>query len=184
MPDNSKPKLFPNQFNLLLERGERSAFDDLFEKEPWWREPIELLHAVIRKGLVVMKEDAEENYDPHQPTRTQLTARAANADGQTSSATSAIAPHRCIERYIGAPISEEIRQRLEDVLDDHEDLTEEDLYQGLLQLGLDKLEENPEALKTVQSRSDRPSPTNKVLARLAHRKAWADLCRNVARGWR
>lgn len=166
------PSTFPTHFKIILDHAEQSLLDDLWQAEPWWREPMELFHAVLRRGIGTMKEEAEENRDPHQPTRIELEATAASADGHTLGAV----PHRCIEPYVAAPVSERTRQRLEDALS-QTDLGEEELYEVLLNLGLDAVEKNEGSIVSAPV-------TRKIARRLAHQRRWHALCRKVASGWR
>lgn len=44
--------------------------------------------------------------------------------------------HRHVERYVGTPISEELRQQFEDFLNSHPDIDEENALTEILRLGL------------------------------------------------
>jgi hypothetical protein len=62
-------------------------------------------------------------------------------------------PHRHVETYLGVFVGERLRQRLEDFLGGHEALDEETAYALLLDLGLTKAEDEPDAVdpKAVQA---------------------------------
>jgi hypothetical protein len=90
-------------------------------------------------------------------------------------------PH--IERYLGLPVGEKLRQELEDALADHEDLGEEIFLASLLDLGLRTLHEKPHALDSRKVEDDLRSWV-KAAARQKFKAEWKALCNMVARGYR
>lgn len=90
-------------------------------------------------------------------------------------------PH--IERYIGLPVGEKLRQDLEDALADHDDLSEEIFLASLLDLGLRTLHEKPEALDPEKVNDDLRTWV-KAAARRKFKAEWRALCNMVANGYR
>jgi hypothetical protein len=70
------------------------------------------------------------------------------------------APHRQVERYVAAPISEELRDQLQAYLDAHPELDEETALTTLLQLGLEQ---------SKPARSGSPTEEAEKRLRLAER---------------
>jgi hypothetical protein len=66
----------------------------------------------------------------------------------------AFTPHRHIENYVGLPIGERLRQKLEDFLDDHRELDEETALALLLDLGLARAKEDPDQVDAKAVLSD------------------------------
>lgn len=92
---------------------------------------------------------------------------------------------RRVENYIGIPLTEDLRQALESMVNAHPDLEEENLYAALLELGLTKVQEDPRALGPTKSTQDATMPIRSEEAvREALRAEWRLLCQKVARGWR
>ena len=129
------PKLFPTHFNLVLTAYENGALDELFEHDHLLRDENELIHKALAAGIKVMTEAAAKRRkaeDP-QPTRTQLLARAAMKRPPRVP--------RQAENYIGFPLSERLRLRLEDFLEDCPGAMDEERAAAmLLDLGLQAAE--------------------------------------------
>lgn len=66
------PKPLPEHYRIILEPHELTALENIYEAQPWWREPLELLHEVIREGLKAMNRAGASKQDPTEPTRSQL----------------------------------------------------------------------------------------------------------------
>ena len=92
-------KLFPTHFRLILDEVERLHMDHLYNLDPHLVDELELLHKVIDKGIAVMKQEAEENRDPHNMTRTQLSASKSAAVGQLAFKAAPIKPARANEAW-------------------------------------------------------------------------------------
>jgi len=65
-------KEFPTHYRLILEPVEHTALEHLYELEPRWREPLELLHSVIREGIRAMNRAGAAKRDPTRPTRSEV----------------------------------------------------------------------------------------------------------------
>ncbi|MFO0737555.1 MAG: hypothetical protein U0270_16805 [Labilithrix sp.] len=65
-------KEFPTHYRLILEPAEHTALEHLYELEPRWREPLELLHKVIQEGIKAMNRAGASKRDPTRPTRSEL----------------------------------------------------------------------------------------------------------------
>ena len=88
--------------------------------------------------------------------------------------------HRHVENYVGLAIGERLRQKIEDFLADHPDLDDETGLALLLDLGLRKVDEEPELvdpakvladLKSELGRSIGSSGRQRRLVRLAQIRA-------------
>lgn len=90
-------------------------------------------------------------------------------------------PH--VERYIGLPVGEQLRQDLEDALSMQEGLSEEIFLASLLDLGLRTLHERPDALDPRKVKEDLRTWV-KAAARQKFKAEWKALCTMVARGYR
>lgn len=151
-------KLFPTHFRIILDEGERGAMDRLWEHNPTFNEEVDLLHAVLREGIKVMNR-AAKNRQP-ELTRTQLEAnkrsmaQSVSEKGILRDPAQTFTEHRHVENYVGFPIGERLRQRLEDFFGDHPDLDDETGFALLLDLGLRKAEEEPELVDPKQVLTD------------------------------
>lgn len=65
-------KEFPTHYRLILEPAEHTALEHLYELEPRWREPLELLHKVIQEGVRAMNRGGASKRDPTRPTRSEV----------------------------------------------------------------------------------------------------------------
>lgn len=90
-------------------------------------------------------------------------------------------PH--VERYIGLPVGEQLRQDLEDALSKQEGLSEEIFLASLLDLGLQTLHERPDALDPRKVKEDLRTWV-KAASRRKFKAEWRALCNMVARGYR
>jgi hypothetical protein len=78
--------------------------------------------------------------------------------------------HRHIETYIATFVGETLRQRLEDFLDEYEDIDEETAYALLLELGLQKAEKEPDAVDAHSVQSDLRSELSRATASVRTRR--------------
>jgi hypothetical protein len=151
-------KLFPTRFNLVLPADEQSSFQELWEYNPEFREEIQLLHAVIRAGIEQMIRTTEERQPSLKRTNLEANKRStAQTAGQKALLREQAQPpfnHRHIETYIATFVGETLRQRLEDFLCERDDIDEETAYALLLDLGLQKAEEDPDAVNPDEVKSD------------------------------
>lgn len=69
------PKPLPEHYRIILEPAELTALENIYEVQPWWREPLELLHTVIREGLKAMNRAGASKPDPTESTRSQIETR-------------------------------------------------------------------------------------------------------------
>lgn len=94
-------------------------------------------------------------------------------------------PDRQVENYIGVPLSEDLRQGLESIVNAYPDVEEESLFSALLELGVEKVQEDPKVLRPWRAAQGARLPLGaKQAARHQFRTGWRLLCRSVARGWR
>src|SRR5580658_4985689 len=121
-------KLFPTRFNLVLPPDQQSSFQELWEYNPEFREEVQLLHAVIRAGIKAMIRTTEAR----QPALKRKLHEYKRANAQTAGQRRLLRDqeqppfnHRHIETYVATFIGETLRQDLEDFLDAHPDLDEE-----------------------------------------------------------
>lgn len=66
------PRPLPDHYSIILEPKELSALENIYEVQPWWREPVELLHTVIREGLKSMNRGGASKRDPTESTRSEI----------------------------------------------------------------------------------------------------------------
>lgn len=66
------PKPLPTQYRIILEPGELTVLEKIYEVQPWWRDPLELLHMIIREGLKSMNRAGASKRDPTEPTRSEM----------------------------------------------------------------------------------------------------------------
>jgi hypothetical protein len=90
-------------------------------------------------------------------------------------------PH--IERYLGLPVGERLRQDLEDAFSKHDGLSEEIFLASLLDLGLQALHEKPDAIDPRKVKDDLRTWV-KAARRQKFKAEWKALCNMVARGYR
>lgn len=177
-------KPFPTHFWVILDPTEQAHLHELFDKDPHLVDEFELVHKALGKGIAVMQREHHANRDPRNMTRTEL-GTSASSSGRRSKRSQLPAGHRDVESYLGVPVGEELRQRLEDALSEHPEVDEETFYAAVLDVGLRKLEKDPEAFDPARVKEDLESPLSSELAgRREHRARWLALCRKVARGWR
>jgi len=180
-------KPFPTHFWVILNPKEQWDLHELFDQDPHLIDEFELVHKALAKGITVMQHEYRANRDPHNLTRTDLSAPEASSARQSAlgKRSHSAARHRHVENYLGVPIGELLRERLESALSEHPEMGEETFYAVLLDLGLQKLGEEPDAPDPSKVTDDLESPLSiKVAARREHRARWLALCRSVARGWR
>lgn len=65
-------KEFPTHYRVILEPAEHTALEHLYELEPRWREPLELLHKVIQEGIKAMNLAGASKRDPTRLTRSEV----------------------------------------------------------------------------------------------------------------
>lgn len=65
-------KEFPTHYRLILEPAEHTALEHIYELEPRWREPLELLHKVIQEGIKAMNLAGASKRDPTRLTRSEV----------------------------------------------------------------------------------------------------------------
>lgn len=75
-PPNEKraamaPRPLPDHYRIILEPKDLHALENIYEVQPWWREPVELLHMVIREGLKSMNRAGASKRDPTESTRSE-----------------------------------------------------------------------------------------------------------------
>jgi hypothetical protein len=170
------PKLFPTHFQIILDEHERGSLDTLYDVEPYLRDEVAMLHEVIRAGIKALKPIAEEKRrDPLHRTRSQreverkrsATHHATKVALKVERERSPVpAPHRHVEKYVGFPISEGLRQKFEDYLDEHESVSEEDALVFLLDQGLWRAKEVDEQFD--QGEADGPRWGVQVFRELRH----------------
>lgn len=66
------PKPLPEHYRIILEPAELTALETIYEVQPWWREPVELLHMVIQEGLKAMNRAGASKRDPTESTRSEI----------------------------------------------------------------------------------------------------------------
>lgn len=66
------PKPLPEHYRIILDPKELGALERIYEVQPWWREPVELLHMVIREGLKSMNRAGASKRDPTESTRSEI----------------------------------------------------------------------------------------------------------------
>lgn len=137
-----EPKLkeFPERYDLVLDHGEHTALEDLYDLFPKLDDELALIHQAIRKGIGVLAREAEDR-DPHEPKRSQLRTRASDTSQALGDA-----PPRRIFQFVSTPVPEWLGRRLEKILDAHPDLDEETAWERLLELGAERVEEVPDLL--------------------------------------
>lgn len=69
------PRPLPDHYSIILEPQELHALETIYEVQPWWREPLELLHMVIREGLKAMNRAGASKRDPTESTRSEIEVR-------------------------------------------------------------------------------------------------------------
>lgn len=69
------PRPLPEHYRIILEPAELTSLETIYEVQPWWREPVELLHMVIREGLKAMNRAGASKPDPTESTRSQIETR-------------------------------------------------------------------------------------------------------------
>ncbi len=149
-------KLFPTHIRLILNEEERSALDTLWDElGAQMTEEVEMVHRALQEGIKVLNRSAEaqrENPD-RPPTRSQLEARrrAEKKAGDFSKVPITRIPE--VENYVAAPISKELRRGLGLYLAKHPDLTEEEVIEHLLSVGLDAEGEKPPTLESAARRA-------------------------------
>lgn len=79
-PPNEKraamaPRPLPDHYSIILEPKDLHALENIYEVQPWWREPVELLHMVIREGLKSMNRAGASKRDPTESTRSEIEVR-------------------------------------------------------------------------------------------------------------
>ncbi len=137
-------KPFPEHFRIILEADERNALEALFENDSHLIDELELLHDALRAGIRVLNQaDVARRKDPDRPsTRTEVEVARKRSAGHASSPDESFtgwqvpSPHRHVERYLGFPLTEDLRQKFEDYLNEHTKISEEDAGQFLLDQGL------------------------------------------------
>jgi len=123
MPTHPKP--FPTHFKIILDPQEQSALENLYELAPHLRDEVELIHKAIQKGIVVLNQEAtaRKKEPEYHPTRSELQASGSHQ----------------VENYVGIPLEERLRRKLQAFLDAHPDaMPEEKAYALLLELGVDR----------------------------------------------
>lgn len=66
------PKPLPENYRIILETDELMALEQIYEVQPWCREPVEVLHLAIREGLKAMNRARASKRDPTEPTRSEM----------------------------------------------------------------------------------------------------------------
>ncbi len=140
-PEVTMPaKPFPTHCQIILTPQEHSGLDSLYALATQLIAEMELLLEVIAAGIRVKNREFEEKGDTTSPTRTEREASkrtvASRSTRDGASKSTAPSPHRHVELYLGFPISEGLRQKFEEYLDEHPTVSEETagaflLYQGL-----------------------------------------------------
>lgn len=109
------PLKFPSTMQVKLSPAQRIAMEELADQEPHENDE-RLLNKVVSRGIEAMRDDASSS---------EMTTLAKRMQ------------HREVENYIGVPLEERLRRKLEAFLRDHPDgISEEDAAAMLLDLGL------------------------------------------------
>ncbi len=148
-------KLFPTHIRLILNEEERSALETLWDELGGrMDEEVELIHRALREGIKALNREAEaQRQDPDRPpTRSQLEARR-SAEKKAGDFSKPITRIPEVENYVAAPISKELRRGLGLYLAKHPDLTEEEVIEHLLSVGLDAEGEKPPTLERAARRA-------------------------------
>jgi hypothetical protein len=141
-------KLFTEHFRINLDEGERCAMENLWQHNPNFDEPIDLLHVSLREGIKVMTRAAKDR----QPelTRTQLEAgkrsqaQSAPQKGALHERAEAPLPKRKIENYTGLALEPMQQKSIDEFWNAHDYLHEEDMISILIDLGLRAADKHPE----------------------------------------
>ena len=180
-------KLFPTHFRLVLDEGERGALERLWEHNPAFDGEVDLLHAALRQGIVALTR-ATKDRQP-EPTRTQLEAnkhakaQSVSQKGLRREPFPTPSEHRHVENYVGLPIGERLRQKIEDFLGDHPDLDDETGLALLLNLGLRNADKEPELIDPTKALADPNSAlTRSTTAARQRRLLRLSQIRALARG--
>lgn len=80
------PRPLPDHYRIILEPKELHALENIYEVQPWWREPVELLHMVIREGLKAMNRAGASKRDPTESTRSENEVHQEKLDKMSRSA--------------------------------------------------------------------------------------------------
>lgn len=114
------PLKFPSTMQVRLSPAQRIAMEELADQEPHENDE-KLLEKVISRGIEAMREDAPSSEMTTHAKRMQR-CYARDVD---------------VENYIGIPLEERLRRKLEAFLRDHPDaISEEEAAAMLLDLGL------------------------------------------------
>jgi hypothetical protein len=140
---------FPTHFNLILDGFEHADCWELWGHDPYLLSPLELLHKVVKAGLKAMRQTMyEERKDPEHENRVQWESRH-RAEEEVQGKRAGLNGSRCrsaskpdIPNYVGVPLEEPLRRRLEHAYSEHGNgIIEEEFFARLLELGLDGLEQ-------------------------------------------
>lgn len=134
---------FPRHVEIDLTNDQRDRLDYLADRVPHESDAA-LLSEVLSLGICAMREVVDR-------------ASATETDGSTLEAPSPKRP-RSVENYLGYPIEEDLRRRLEEFLNDCPGvLTDEEAFQMLIDLGLRHAEGRApaEVLKKVRAATRR-----------------------------
>ncbi len=160
------PLTFPRRLTIYLTDPQRGALLELATAVPH-KNDTKLLDEVLSRGISAMlveekERDCQLRSQAKRPfpapsvlfkRRQQeklLGSDIGVSDGPQECEESAPpTEHRHVERYMAAPVSERLRQRLEDYLSLHPDMGEEEALTTLLDRGLDQSEQLKEAGQTV-----------------------------------
>jgi len=177
---------FPKTIKIELPNHLREALDRILEQRPTIPNDDELLLQVLDNGLAATRTESKEPTDPRATVqsvadrmerRLEQMAKDANplpAKGAASQRPFPKITRRYkdprkehVENYVGCPLSCDLRQRLQLLVDSYPEEGLERLVARLISLGLEQAEQDPVSLKVSRlgNREDEPAPSQRIRAR-------------------
>ncbi|MEI9941976.1 MAG: hypothetical protein WDO69_32585 [Pseudomonadota bacterium] len=159
---------FPKTIKLELSDVQRALLDGLIERRPQFTDDHALLGHVIVEGIFATLQDNSEPVEGFEPPPTmaermkvRLEEMADDVAEPAEVKTAATLPpfpratrryrsprKKYVENYVACSVTEDMRQRLQLLLDSQPELDLEKILAKLLDLGLDQTEQDTGALKT------------------------------------
>jgi hypothetical protein len=157
---------FPKTIKIELEDHERQALDAILKQHPVYCDDRQLIAHVVAEGIsALLGRENEHHVDGGEPTPAERMERrlrqmSDGAEPPRVSTASTLPPFpkitrrykdpnkEHVENYVACSVTEDIRQRLQLLLDSQPELDLEQMLTKLIDLGLEQAEEHPGALQT------------------------------------